>query len=405
MARSLSLAAYLAYARGAPQTAPTPTLPRPAGNIVWGHATDQQHLNVLVQVIDRILTHRPDVCILLTTKDNFEPQRTLPEHALWQRMPDDTVSGADAFLDHWQPDLCLWTCGHLMPAFLSCTNKKGTPLYLVDADEAQISRPSWRWFPDLPRSLIGQFTGFMARASSTERYLKRYGAAEREIQVTGPLIEETKSLNYNHNDLETLSEILRGRPIWLAVNLRQSELAAVLDAHRSVSRLAHRALLVIVPDENETIDAFHHALEESEWRSLTWSDGANPEETTQVILADTEGELGLWYRLAPISFMGNSLLPNSNGSDPNEPAAHGSAILYGPHIRLYLNCYSRLAEAGGAWIVRDADTLATAIQRLIPADQSAAMAHAAWDVATQSAEAMDGLVELVLDTLDKKDAK
>ena len=115
--------------------------------------------------------------------------------------------------------------------------------------------------------------------------------------------------------------------------------------------------------------------------------------------------MGLWYRVAPITFMGSSLEAGQWGRDPNEPAAHGSAILYGPNVRRYLSGYSRFAEAGAARIVRDADTLAAAVQRLIPPDQSAAMAHAAWDVASQSAGVTDKILDLVQDTLDVMGAK
>ena len=127
-----------------------------------------------------------------------------------------------------------------------------------------------------------------------------------------------------------------------------------------------------------------------------------PDETTQVILADTAGELGLWYRIAPITFMGGSLCEGAHGSDPNEPAAHGSAIIHGPNVRAYQPAYSRFAEAGAARGVRDADTLAQAVQSIIPPDRSAAMAHAAWDVATQGAAMMDRLVALVGETLDAR---
>ena len=115
--------------------------------------------------------------------------------------------------------------------------------------------------------------------------------------------------------------------------------------------------------------------------------------------------MGLWYRLAPITFMGSSLQSGQWGRDPNEPAAHGSAILYGPYVRRYLSSYTRFAEAGAARIVRDAETLGTAVKRLIPADQSAAMAHAAWDVASQSAGVTDKILDLVQDTLDIMEAR
>jgi len=228
---------------------------------------------------------------------------------------------------------------------------------------------------------------------------------DTEISVTGPFQEGAIALGYNESDREDLASLLRGRPVWLGAMIQPTELDTIMDAHRRVSRLAHRSLLVIVPDDPAEGLRFKARLRAQGWRVAVWSEGAMPEETTQVLLADTFGELGLWYRLAPITFMGSSLESGQWGRDPNEPAAHGSAILYGPNVRRYLSSYSRFAEAGGARIVRDSETLAGAVQRLIAPDQSAAMAHAAWDVASQGSEVTDKIMDLVQDTLDVMGAR
>ena len=170
------------------------------------------------------------------------------------------------------------------------------------------------------------------------------------------------------------------------------------------SRLSHRLLLILAPADPSDSEAFHKTLRARGLRYVTWSEGALPGEITQAILADTEGEMGLWYRIAPVSFMGSSLIAGYGGSDPNEPAAHGSAILYGPNIRNHIDTYSRLAEAGAARIVHNAETLGAAVQQVLTPDQSAAMAHAAWDVATRGAAVMDRIVDLVQDMLDRRRA-
>lgn len=348
---------------------------------------------------------RPDLVMLLTSHEQ-QPDTSVTRalDVLWQPLPDDSVSAAEAFVTHWRPELCLWTGGDLYPALQSCADRHGIPLFLVDADEALLARPAWRWFPDLPRSLLRQFKRIMARNSDTARFLRRMGARDSRIEISGPFIEGAVSLPYSETDREELAAILRGRPVWLGAHLQSGEVDTLLNAHKQVSRLSHRALLVVVPHDPGAAAGFSEALDTSGLRYITWSHGAMPEETTQVILADTDAEMGLWYRLAPISFMGSSLVPGAHGCDPNEPAAHGSAILYGPNIRNFLSSYSRFAEAGAARIVRDADTLAAAVNRLIPPDQSAAMAHAAWDVASQGAALTDRIAEMLHDALDTRQA-
>lgn len=405
MRRSLSLAAYLAMTRRAPQDALGPVQARPEGELIWAHAVEPGHADALCQMAERLAAQRPGLHMLLTSRHADVLEMRKGTSIIRAKLPEDTVQNAEAFLDHWSPDICLWTGGDLQPAFITCAEQQNVPMYLVDAEERLMDKPSWRWFPDLPRAILDRFALILARNANTARFLRRIGVRDTEISVTGPFQEGALTLPYNESDRDELSRLLRGRLVWLAAMVQPQETDVVLQAHRITSRLAHRSLLVLVPDDPATGQTFKQKLDQDGWRSVVWSTGTMPEETTQVILADTYGEMGLWYRVAPITFMGSSLEAGQWGRDPNEPAAHGSAILYGPNVRRYLSGYSRFAEAGAARIVRDADTLAAAVQRLIPPDQSAAMAHAAWDVASQSAGVTDKILDLVQDTLDVMGAK
>ena len=404
MTRSLSLAAYLAYAR---RTGPAPTLPdtpRPDGTVIWAHAVDATRADTLVHLAKRLTQTRPGLHMVLTATMPEPRRRRAGGTVIWQTLPEDNVPAADAFLDHWRPDICLWTGGDLKPALMVCAARKDIPLYLVDADETLLERPVWRWFPDLPRAVLGSFTAILARNEAAARQVRRLGAPERIVSVTGPFQEGALTLPCNMSDREEMAVLLLGRPVWLAAMLHVDELDTVLAAHREASRAAHRCLLVIVPDDPADSATIRPRLDAEGWRYVTWSEGELPSEATQIVLADTRGEMGLWYRLAPITFMGSSLVSGQYGRDPNEPAAHGSAILYGPNVARYLHRYSRYAEAGAARIVRDTDTLSGAVQRLMPPDQSATMAHAAWDVASKGAAVTDRIVDMLLDRLDRQDA-
>lgn len=399
MGRSLSLAAYLAYSRRHIGPVPEFALSRPAGELVWAHAADSARADVLVHLAERLRQQRSGLTVLLTVSARETPPAPSGP-VITLALPEDAVNAAEAFLDHFTPAICLWTGGNLLPAMISCADQRGLPMFLIDAERDLLIRPGWRWFPDLPRALLSRFTLIMARDESTAQEIRRIGAGEAEIAVSGALMEGSAALPFNESDFRELSALLRGRQVWLAVHLQHRELDIVLRAHRTVSKLAHRALLVIVPADSSRGDMFAQSLETGGWRYIRWSDGQFPEETSQVLLADTCTDLGLWYRLAATTLMGSSLQSGPGGRDPNEPAAHGSAILYGPNVGRHLSSYSRFAEAGAARIVRDADTLAGAVTRLIAPDQSAAMAHAAWDVASRGAAVTDRVVDLVQDTLD-----
>lgn len=405
MARSLSLSGYTP--KPPPRQAKTEDRPpRPEGALIWGHAHSIDHANALVQLVKRLTGQRSGpLHLLLTMAPDVPNPGHLHADALHQPLPDEIAPEAEAFLDHWQPDLCLWTGGGLRPVLINCADRREIPLYLVDASAAHLPRPGWRWLPDLPRSALARFSMILARSAADARHIHRMGIPESGITVSGIFREGAMALPHNEPLREEMAVCLRGRPVWLAAMAQLGELSEILQAHRAASRLAHRLFLVLVPDDLTQTDLFIEALRADGWRFTIWSEGGMPEETTQILLADTRGEMGLWYRLATITLMASSLKPRQHGRDPNEPAAHGSAIMYGPHVGRYQSSYRRFAEAGAARMVRDADTLSAALAQLIAPDQSAAMAHAAWDVATASAQVTDQILDLVHDTLDVLEAR
>ena len=405
MRTSPSLAAYLAYSRRT-QTRPLPPeTPRPAGELVWIHITNPVQAPALVQLAERLTQQRPDTSVLLTVAGEALLKKIRTQSMIIAASPSDTVAAAEVFLSHWSPDICIWSGGNLQPALLTYTHRAGIPLFLVNAEESQLSPASWRWFPDLPRALLQSFQRTFTQDEATARYLRRLGVSKERVNVTGPLQENAVTLPFNVSDREELSNILRGRPIWLAAMLDLQECFTILEAHREISHLSHRAMLIIVPDDPDQGTAFQEVLRQQDLRHIIWSEGELPDESTQVLLADTHGEMGLWYRLSPIAFMGCSLVAQLGGRDPNEPAAHGSAILHGPHISHYISSYARFADAGAARSVGDVSTLASALRKVIPVDQSAIMAHAAWDVASRGAEVTDLILSLIQDELDQRAAR
>jgi len=378
---------------------------RPEGEIVWYHATTAAHADLAEEIGERLTQARPGLNVLLTGTPEVLAEWAPCSGVLACPLPSDDGVSVQAFLRHWRPGIGIWTAGDVRPALLAAAQKQGVPLYLVDADEAHLPSMGWRLIPSATRSALRRFGLIMARNTAAKAALRRLlRSREAAITVTGPLRVASKPLPYDQGDQEELSALLRARPVWLAAHLRPEEAGIVVQANAEVMRVSHRALLIMAPENPRNSGPFRDALKASNLRHIAWSEGALPDETTQAILADTEGELGLWYRVAPITFMGGSLLPGGRGSDPDEPAAHGSAILYGPNISDHVATYAHYAEAGAARIVRDAKTLAGAVRRTIPPDQSARMAHAAWDVATQNAAVMDRLVDVVLTALDARGA-
>lgn len=373
---------------------------RPPGFLIWIHVTRAARLPALLQLATRLMSQRADTNVLFTVVHGVTPPRRLNQGILHCVLPGPHPLDALAFLNHWQPDLCLWTSGDLCPSLVVTAAEAGLPLYLIDATEDGFSGKPVSYLPNPTLATLSYFSVIMASDANASRRLKRIGVSESELTITGPLQEGGAALPCDDTDLEDLRTALGTRPVWLAAMVQPEELGSILRAHRIVSRFAQRLLLVVVPDRPDMGDDMAARLEGASITFCRWSHGEFPDENIEILLADTYGEMGLWYRLAPISFMASSLVSGHGGCDPFEPAALGSAILYGPNSGRHLHAYSRLAEAGAARIVRDTDTLASALKQLVAPDRAAAMSLAAWEVVSEGALVTDRIMDLIHDTLD-----
>ncbi|MDO6730238.1 glycosyltransferase N-terminal domain-containing protein [Marinovum sp. 2_MG-2023] len=374
--------------------------PRPNGVVVWVHATRGQRISAIMQLSARLVSQRQNAFVLVTLAPGVTGPKRLKRNIILADAPGLHPEDVMDFLDHWRPELCLWTCGDLVVSHIVTAAEEGVPLYLVDASETGFNTRPVPYLPDPTPAALGYFTMIMASDANAARRLRKLGLAEDDLTITGPLQEGSAAIPCNQSDLDALREAIGTRPVWLAAMVQPEELATILRAHRAVSRWAHRLMLVLVPDRPEMGDEMAERMQRGGMSYVRWSDGEFPDDGTEVLLADTYGEMGLWYRLSPASFMASSLVAGHGGCDPFEPAALGSAILYGPNIGRHLHAYSRLAEAGAARIVRDTDTLTNALKQLIAPDRAAAMSLAAWEIVSEGAQVTDRIMDLIHDTLD-----
>ncbi|MGC1502970.1 MAG: glycosyltransferase N-terminal domain-containing protein [Sulfitobacter sp.] len=408
MARSsLGLTAYRALTRHAtkvPEEAPV--RPRIKGELVWIHAGEPGNLLAVQDFALRLVTVREGLQVLITLPEQAGAQRPAParaDSALIQiAVPGEHPSAVSAFLDHWRPDTCIWIWGGLRPNLVLEAADRGCPMFLIDADARGFDGRRDRWLPALARRLLSRFNAVFARSESDHKRLNHLGLSAKSLTQTGPLLAGGQVLPCVDSDLNELSAAMGGRPAWFAAGVSDREIGIILDAHKQALRLSHRLLLILQPDDPNKLTK---VVEQAASRSITtaqWDDAQFPDDTTQLLVSGDSAERGLFFRLAPVSFLGGTLIQGNSSCDPLEAASLGSAILYGPRLRQFMPSYSRLAAAGAARIVNDVDALGTAVSRLIAPDQAAAMAHAGWDVISQGAELTDRIIELVQDALDRE---
>ncbi len=391
------LGAYLAWSSlGGHRAEAEP--PRPEGPLLWIHSEDEERLPSVLALAEQL---NPDGLKTLLT---LPPGAGLPaamRHLLPRHAPQERPSAVRAFLDHWHPDALLWVGGGLRPALLALSRCRRI---LVDgAPDAQLLDCGARW-PGLARAIVPLFDRALVAGDAAAERLSRAGLPEERLEIVGAIDAPASVLPCNERERRDLAQTIGARPVWLAGDVPLAELPAVVAAHRVASRSAHRLLLILAPRSPEDAGTMARALADANLRVALRADGEEPEEGTQVYLADGTYEMGLWLRLAPVAFLGGTLSGAVGGRNPLEAAALGVALMHGPATGSHTEVWSRLDTAGAARVVLNGAELGRAVEALLSPDRAAAMAHAGWDVATRGAAVANRVSDLVREALDSRSA-
>jgi 3-deoxy-D-manno-octulosonic-acid transferase len=370
--------------------------PRPPGSLVWVHAASVGEATAVLRLIERLLETRPAIEVLVTTGTVTSARllaTRLPPCARHQFVPVDLPRWVDRFLGHWRPDLALWVESELWPNLVLATRARGIPMVLVNARLSARSYRRWRRWPGLIAPMLEAFALCLAQDAEQAARLRVLGA--RNVATVGDLKAEGATLPADPLQLRRLRREIGARPLWLAASTHEGEEEIAAAVHLRLAA-AHPGLLTIIaprhPARGEAIAAM---LAGRRLQVARRSRGAPIAEASDIYLADTMGELGLFYRLAGIAFIGGSLTPKG-GHNPFEAARLDCAVLHGPDMSNCAAMSAALAAAGAAETVRDAEELARAVSRLI-GDRRLCAARAAAGV--RAAAEGDGVVDAVLGQL------
>ena len=358
-----------------------PVLPaRPPGRLIWLHAPEAEHVGALCELARHIRDE--DGHIVLLTAPSALPG--LPMGVIWQPRPGDSVEEVRALLDHWRPDCILFSGGELRPTLVQEAGLRRVPMAMVEARAPQLPQGRDGWYPGLIRATLAPMQQVLALDDTALKALRKAGAPN--LVLAGRMEQPSAVLPGNEAEREALARLMNSRPVWLAVAVPQAEEAAVIEAHRAALRLAHRLLLILVPDDPARLPHLLLRMEGQEgWNVTQRAADGEPEAEVEVLLADAT-ELGLWYRLAPIAFLGGSLMGSGCIRNPMEAAALGASLIHGPRPGDFGTVFGRLGAARAARSVASGADLVEALAELLSPDRAAKLAQAAWGVASEGVE-------------------
>ena len=342
--------------------------PRPPGRLLWLHAASIGETVSVLPVLTALRRMAPDLRVLLTTGTVTSAEllaRRLPELGLadvvlHRFVPLDVPGWVARFLGHWRPDAGGLVESEIWPNLILAARARKIPLMLVNARLSPRSFARWRRMRGLARRLFGAFARVQAQSAGDAERLRQLGAAS--VGAPGNLKFAALPLPVSRLELQRLRHAIGERPVWLAASTHPGEEVVVLAVHRALAPRHPGLLTIIVPRHPERGPEILRLAEDVP-RTLR-SRGEGPPEAPGIWVADTLGELGLFYSAAGLAFVGGSLVPHG-GQNPLEPARLGCAVAVGPHVRNFAEPVSVLEAAGALVRVADATALADWVGALL----------------------------------------
>lgn len=352
------------------------SVPRPVcGRLVWFHAASMGESICVLPLIQKIIAQHPDCWVLLTTVTRTSAEYLaprLPQRVLHQFIPVDTPVAVARFLQHWRPDVAVLVESELWPVLIHRTGKAGIPLLLLNARVSDRSFARWQRFPALIARLLRTFSAVVAKSEEDAARLRALGALN--VQMLGNLKFASPPLPSDPKITAELVSMLGERPCWLAASTHEGEEAIVAEAHVRLEHQHKDLLSIIVPRHANRGEAIASQLQKMGLRVALRSKGQPVQKDTQIYLADTMGELGVFYRLCGVVFIGGSLVEHG-GQNPFEAARLDCAVLYGPYMNNFREFCAELEAANACLLVQDAAQLQEQVSQLL-SDQELQEQHA-----------------------------
>lgn len=350
--------------------------PRPTNGqpLVWFHGASVGEVNSLRPVIANLRLLRPD-CNLLLTTGTRSGHRTLMVHAedlaspnpnhgkvIVQYVPLDIRFAITNFFSHWHPSLSVFVDSDFWPELI---NAAPNPV-LLNGRVSDRSWPRYQRYAWFFRPLLGRFRHLIAQREIDAKRLRHLGALN--VQVGGNLKFDSAALAVNDETLEKFRAAIGSRPTLVAASTHPGEEDLVAQLHLRIKAQVPDVLTIIVPRHphrgtSAANDVLRHTRAVHR-RGTGETPHLGGPRHTDIYVADTLGELGVWYRLADVALVGGSLVPHG-GHNPLEPLKLGVPTLTGPHMFNFDDMVPTLTEHGLLTISPNIPTLATSIVTLL----------------------------------------
>ena len=324
------------------------TQARPTGRLIWMHAVGLGEVLALRGLINAMAGEDPAASYLVTSTARSSAQvmaANLPARTQHQFLPLDAPPYVARFLDHWRPDLSIWAEQEVWPRAVVMASARGIPVAMVNARLTDASTRRRLRVRGLYADLFARMSLIAAQDAPSAARLQALGAPD--VRVAGAFKLAAPPLSCDATELANLRQALAGRSVWVAASTHAGDEAEAIAAQTRLFGQDARRLLILVPRDPGRAPDIGLALSSAGLSHVLRSAGQKPGASEAVWIADSYGELGLWYRLAGAALIGGGF-DAIGGHNPWEAAALGAAILHGPDTSNFSGDYALLHQADAA---------------------------------------------------------
>lgn len=373
-----------------------PSKKRPEGKLIWLHGASVGESLSMLPLINKLLESYPDSHVMVTTGTVTSAEvmeKRLPERAFHQYIPIDNPAFVTRFIRHWQPDLVLWFESDLWPALLSGIKRKNIPLILVNGRISNKSFKRWQQFDFISKELLDCFT-FCLGQSEEDAYRLRVLGAKNSICL-GNLKYAGINPPVDPDKKAEIEKQINGRPLWVVSSTHHDEELKIGRFLKNTNTEIPGLLTLIAPRHPNRGPEIQEQLNGLGLKTALRSKGEKISPDTNVYIADTIGEVGIWYDLSPIVFIGGSLIPHG-GQNFMEPSRFRDAVIVGPYMHNFTDAMNRAKKADAVIQVNDAAELENMLLQLLQnKDLLEAKRSLAYNWAYGEAKVLDGIVEKI----------
>ena len=373
---------------------------------LWIHAVSVGETLAIVPLVKLIQERHPQLPIVMTTMTPTGAERVeaiFADSVTHYYCPYDLPCALQRFLHKVNPVGCVIVETELWPNLVNACSTSNVPLLVANARLSARSAKGYARFAKIAEQMLRQIDLIAVQNETDAQRFLKLGLPESSMQVTGSIKFDVVVPEGAERLAMALRELWgKNRPVLIGASTHEGEETMLLNVYKQLLDRFPELLLVLVPRHPERFTPVAEQIKSLGLKCARRSLGQQPNESTQVYLGDTMGELIKLLAAADIAFVGGSLIERG-GHNPLEPALLKKPVVMGSHFFNFQQICDALQGAGGLSVVNSETELHQQFEALL-LDRTSAEKQglAGFEFVKQNQGALEKLYALTVDTCIKQ---